>query len=90
MLLTQFPELKIIVLTNFDETSFIKQMMKNGAIGYLHKNTSKPELIVAIKTVMEGKRYLSVGITTILLNESLDQSVLHLYQGLLCKLDYAM
>lgn len=61
MLIKQFPELKIIALTNFDETSFIKQMMKNGAIGYLHKNTSKLEPIVAIKTVMEGKRNLFCG-----------------------------
>ncbi|TRW25343.1 response regulator transcription factor [Flavobacterium zepuense] len=74
VLLKKFPELKIIALTNFDETSFIKQMMKNGAMGYLLKNTGKPELILAIKTVMEGKRYLSASITTILLNESLGEA----------------
>jgi len=73
VILKQFPELKIIALTNFDETSFIKQMMKNGAMGYLLKNTGKAELILAIKTVTEGKRYLSAGITTILLNESLGE-----------------
>jgi len=42
-------------------------------MGYLLKNTGKAELILAIKTVTEGKRYLSAGITTILLNESLGE-----------------
>ena len=73
-LLQKFPKLKIIALTNYEDVSFIKQMMKNGAMGYLLKNTGKNELIEAIKTVLKGDRYLQKNIRDILLNESLGKT----------------
>ena len=73
-LMLKFPKLKIIALTNFEDVSFIKQMMKNGAVGYLLKNTGKNELVEAIKTVLTGERYLQEHIRKILLNESIGHS----------------
>jgi DNA-binding NarL/FixJ family response regulator len=70
-LLEKHPDLKIIALTNFEETVFIKQIIKNGAMGYLLKNTDKKELTEAIKSVIEGKRYLPKKISDILLNDSI-------------------
>jgi len=70
-LLKKFPKLKIIALTNFEDSSFIRQIMKNGANGYLLKNTGKAELVTAIKTVLEGDNYLPQSIRDILLNESI-------------------
>lgn len=70
-LMQKFPNLKIIALTNYEDVSFIKQMMKNGAVGYLLKNTGKNELVEAIKTVLKGERYLQENIRKILLNESI-------------------
>ncbi|RZK05983.1 MAG: response regulator transcription factor [Flavobacterium sp.] len=70
-LLQKFPNLSIIALTNFEDVSFIKQIIKNGAMGYLLKNTGKNELVTAIKTVLEGERYLPQNIQEMLLNESL-------------------
>ena len=70
-LLEKHPDLKIIALTNFEDTVFIKQIIKNGAMGYLLKNTDKKELTEAIKSVMEGKRYLPKKISDILLNDSI-------------------
>jgi DNA-binding NarL/FixJ family response regulator len=48
-----YPNLKIIALTNFEETSFVKQMIKNGASGYLLKNSSKEEISSAINAVFK-------------------------------------
>jgi len=73
-LLQKFPNLSIITLTNFEDVSFIKQIIKNGAMGYLLKNTGKNELVNAIKTVLEGERYLPQNIQEMLLNESLGKS----------------
>jgi len=73
-LLKKFPELKIIALTNFEESSFIKQIIKNGAMGYLLKNTDKSELAMAIKTVLNGERFLPPKIQDMLLNESLGKT----------------
>jgi len=70
-LLKKFPGLKIIALTNFEDSAFVKQIMKNGANGYLLKNTGKTELVTAIKTVLEGENYLPQHIKDILLNESI-------------------
>ena len=69
-LLNRFPNLKIIALTNFEDVSFIKQIIKNGAMGYLLKNTGKNELIEAVKTVLNGELYLQQNIKELLLKES--------------------
>lgn len=45
--------------------------MKNGASGYLLKNTGKTELATAITTVLKGDNYLPQNIREILLNESI-------------------
>ena len=70
-LIEKHTDLKIIALTNFEDTVFIKQIIKNGAMGYLLKNTDKKELTEAIKSVIEGKRYLPKKISDILLNDSI-------------------
>ena len=70
-LLQNHPNLKIIALTNFEDSVFIKQILKNGAMGYLLKNTSKSELTQAIIDVNCGKRYLPKNISDILLNHSI-------------------
>ena len=70
-LLKQHSDLKIIALTNFEDSIFIKQIFKNGALGYLLKNTSKSELTEAIVQVKKGKRFLPKKISDILLNDSI-------------------
>tara|TARA_R110002050_G_scaffold118625_3_gene236148 strand:+ start:56303 stop:56938 length:636 start_codon:yes stop_codon:yes gene_type:complete len=65
------PELAIIGLSNYSETGFIKNMLRNGAKGYLLKNTDKQELLLAITTVQKGGTYLPRNIQDILLNESI-------------------
>jgi len=59
MLKKQFPELKILALTNFNNTLYASNMLKNGALGYLLKNTDEETLVNAIETVYKGEIYLS-------------------------------
>ncbi|WP_074406224.1 MULTISPECIES: response regulator [Aquimarina] len=70
-LLKSYPELKIIALTNFEDITFVKRMLKNGVHGYLLKNTDKLELISAIKTVLSGELYLQKDIHSKLLKQSI-------------------
>jgi len=58
-LLQAHPDLKIIGLTTFTQVSFIAEMLRNGAEGYLFKNTSEEELAAAIRKVHGGEQYLS-------------------------------
>lgn len=71
----RFPEMAILALSNHSETGFIKNMLRNGASGYLLKNTDKKELLTAIVQVAEGTRYLPAAIQNILLNDSIGNPV---------------
>ena len=55
----KYPSVFIIGLSTFNQQSFIKKMMENGASGYVLKNATQEELTSAIETVMKGKTYLS-------------------------------
>jgi DNA-binding NarL/FixJ family response regulator len=63
------PSLKIIALTNFEESYYVKQMLRNGAKGYLLKNTGQDTLVKAIQEVMDGKVYLNKNIQDALINQ---------------------
>lgn len=54
----EYNHINILVLSVFNERSAIMQMLQNGAMGYLSKNTQAEELIRAIKTVNESHVYL--------------------------------
>jgi DNA-binding NarL/FixJ family response regulator len=69
-LLKNYPNLKIIALTNYEDTSFVKRILNNGAHGYLLKNTDRLELIEALKTVLSGEQYLQADIKKKLLFQS--------------------
>lgn len=54
-----FPEVKILALSTFNQISYINKMVANGASGYLLKNINKEELLEAINTVNGCKTYYS-------------------------------
>lgn len=66
-----YPKIKIIALTNYEDISFVKQMIKHGAKGYLLKNTHKEELITAIEAVTNDGEYLQKDIRERIIAESL-------------------
>ncbi|UBB90276.1 response regulator transcription factor [Candidatus Kaistella beijingensis] len=55
----EFPNLKIIGMSTFNERSYISQMIQNGADGFLVKSASKEEIETAISSVLDGKMHLS-------------------------------
>ena len=64
-----YPATRVVALTMHDDASLIKRVVKKGAKGYLLKNTTKAELLQAIRAVHEEKQYFNETITHILLNE---------------------
>jgi len=77
-------DLKIIAISNFDELSFVKRMLKSGANGYLLKNTDRLELLEAFKTVLSGGTYLRKDLQKKLLGQT--ASGLKTKNGLITKL----
>ncbi|MDD7915418.1 response regulator [Polaribacter ponticola] len=63
------PDIKIIGLSMHSGKQFIQGMFKAGAFGYLLKDGDSDELLTAISTVMENKRYLSKDINQDYLNQ---------------------
>lgn len=63
-----FPEVKIIGLTMFEDTTKISDMMRAGASGYLFKTTGKHELLNAIHKVSMGQKYLSPEVSNKLID----------------------
>lgn len=61
------PSIKILAMSMYNDESFITRMMKNGASGYILKNTSADELLKAIKTVYQGKLYQSAEVLEVIL-----------------------
>jgi DNA-binding NarL/FixJ family response regulator len=57
------PETKILVLTIHKTEEYILPVLKAGADGYVLKNDTQAELMTAIKSVLEGKSYLSPGVS---------------------------
>lgn len=56
------PEIKIIGVSMHSSKQFIQGMFNAGAFGYLLKDGDADELIIAICTVMQNKKYLSKDI----------------------------
>lgn len=55
----QHPAIQIIVLTSFQEDELVQSALRAGAVGYLMKNVTAYELIVAIRAASAGKITLS-------------------------------
>ena len=57
----KYPDIKIIILTTFDDDEYVFYALKYGASGYLLKGCSVQELTSAIHTVMNGGSILNQG-----------------------------
>jgi DNA-binding NarL/FixJ family response regulator len=57
----EFPWIKILVLTTFDDDEYILQSLQVGALGYLLKRTPSEQIAAAIRSVYQG--YSQLGPT---------------------------
>ena len=57
------PETKVLVLTVHKTEEYIHAALQAGADGYILKDSTHAELGMAIKSVLDGKRYVSPGIS---------------------------
>lgn len=54
----RYPELYVLALTTHNEYSVVRQMLENGASGYLIKNALTEEVIAGIEHVANGETFL--------------------------------
>ncbi len=63
LLKVKMPDIKIIILTAFDEKDVLQQALQAGVEGFLPKESISEEIIESIKTVRSGKNYLGKTIS---------------------------
>ncbi len=68
-----YPAVAILGLSTFNQQTIIKNMIDNGALGYVLKNATKEELLEAINSVLKGKIYYSLEVLSALRKPAPDQ-----------------
>jgi DNA-binding NarL/FixJ family response regulator len=69
---SRFPETKILVLTIHESEDYILESFHSGLDGYCLKDANYSELLIAIRSVLDGKTYLSPSISEKVLAGFLD------------------
>ncbi len=65
----KFPNIKILVLTTYDDDEWVFDAIRAGASGYLLKDTPRQKLIEAIRGTVEGKSFVDPAVAGKLLNQ---------------------
>ena len=58
-----FPEIKIVMLTTFDDDECVHFAVKYGAVGYLLKNMTPEDLVLSLQAVMRGATLFAKTVT---------------------------
>jgi DNA-binding NarL/FixJ family response regulator len=74
-ILATSPEIKVLILTTFEQDDYIFGAINAGASGFLLKRTRPEELITAVHTVAAGDSLLSPSVTRTVLDRMAKQRV---------------
>jgi DNA-binding NarL/FixJ family response regulator len=61
-----YPQVKVLVLTMHKKKEFIRQVLRDGADGFLLKEDAGGELLRAVETIRRGEKFLSPLLSDIL------------------------
>jgi len=76
MLLADFPEVKVVILTTFEQDDYIFGALSAGASGFLLKRTAPEALVAAIHTIAAGDSLLSPSVTSRVIERAARQPTL--------------
>jgi len=71
-----YPSIFILGLSTFNQQAYIRDMIENGASGYVLKNADKSEILAAIATIMKGQNYLSHEVANVLKEKKIDTPII--------------
>ncbi len=63
------PDLRVLVFSIYPEKQYVRRAFRSGAAGYLTKDSTPDELIVAIRRVFAGGRYVSRALADVMAQE---------------------
>jgi len=59
----RLPATRVIVLSMYDNEAYVQEALRNGASGYVLKDSTEAELVEAVKEVAGGRIYLSARLS---------------------------
>ena len=62
-IIQKFPDARVVVLTNNTNAGYVRSMLAAGAYGYVLKQSTDAEMLLAIRTVCRGRRYLDPNLS---------------------------
>ena len=68
-LTSQYPDLRILILSQYAAPLYVERALKAGAMGYLIKEQAADEILKAIRTVLADEIYLTRGMAALLLRK---------------------
>jgi DNA-binding NarL/FixJ family response regulator len=71
---TAYPEVRVLVVSCYSERQYATNVLKAGAMGFVSKESSPAEILNAVKTVLDGRRYVSAALAEMLVTQ-LDKDV---------------
>ena len=70
-LLARVPEVRVVVLSMFDDAETVRQTLLAGAAGYVVKGATSQELAAAIRAVAQGDRYVHSSVAAPVIEDGL-------------------
>ena len=70
----RYDKTQVLIISSFSEERYALSMIRNGASGYLCKDCDQTDLIRAIHTVAQGRRYVSSTTADLLAREMAGES----------------
>jgi len=70
-----YPQIKILILTMYNEIGFIRKILEAGAHGYILKNKGKEELVTALKSICNGMDYFGEEVSKTLFSSMRNKNV---------------
>jgi DNA-binding NarL/FixJ family response regulator len=56
------PQLPVLILSGFAEVHYAAAMLRHGASGYLNKDCDPQDIVLAIRTVVRGRKYITASV----------------------------
>lgn len=63
------PDTRVLVLSGFPEKQYAVNVLRAGASGYVNKEMATEELLGAVRSVLQGRRYVSPALAELLVSE---------------------
>ncbi len=60
------PDLPVLILSGFPEAHYATTLLRQGASGYLNKDCDPEDIVMAIRTVARGRKYITPGVAELM------------------------